>query len=80
MTTQPAPQCLACRHWISPLGPPGAADDVAEPTQICDAFPHGIPDDIWSNRIDHRKSQPGDNGIRWEADGDAEFPEYAMNT
>lgn len=32
----------------------------------CDAFPHGIPDEIYFLGFDHRKEYPGDNGIRFE--------------
>ena len=32
----------------------------------CDAFPKGIPSDIWEGMNDHRKPYPGDSGIRFE--------------
>ncbi|MGB9866725.1 MAG: hypothetical protein ACPLPR_02300 [Bacillota bacterium] len=32
----------------------------------CDAFPQGIPDDIFFEYFDHRKPYPGDGGIRFE--------------
>lgn len=47
------PQCNHCRHR--------AAD-----ARTCAAFPGGIPGEIESNRHDHRKPYPGDNGIRFE--------------
>lgn len=82
MTSRLPPQCLSCGHWVSPLDrtDPNASED--EPTQTCSAFPlpGGIPDDIWWNRFDHRQPHAGDHGIQWAPDGDAEFPEYAMNT
>lgn len=62
MTSRTTSQCILCAHWTSPL----ARDvDEAEPTQICTAFPGGIPDEIWWNRADHRKPFAGDGGIRW---------------
>lgn len=80
MTSRPTPQCLLCVHWESPLDRTDPDAAKAEPTQVCKAFPlpSGIPDDIWWNRVDHRKPFDGDNGIQWESNG-AEFPEYAMN-
>lgn len=38
----------------------------------CDAFPHGIPEAIRKNRMDHRKAIAGDNGIRFELATDTE--------
>jgi hypothetical protein len=78
MTSRPAAQCLSCKHWRSPLDRTDANARQPEPTQICDAFPKGIPEAIWWNRADHRQPKPGDHGIHWEPDGDAKFPEYAM--
>ncbi len=34
--------------------------------QRCDAFPYGIPDEIFYFGFDHRKEYPQDNGIRFE--------------
>lgn len=73
MTSRLPPQCLSCRHWISPLdrGDEGEA-------QTCDAFPAGIPEAIWWNRSDHRAPYDGDHGIRWESLDGAAFPDWAM--
>lgn len=68
MTSRPLPQCAACIHLS------------VDPEQICDAFPKGIPDEIWWNRFDHRQPHPGDHGIQWESLDGAEFPEQAMVT
>ena len=56
-------------------GVPPPADGASE---TCEAYPDGIPDGIWWNRDDHRKPQPGDNGLHWMPMGGAKFPEYAM--
>jgi len=59
-----SPVCDFCRHYR--ITPP--LDDQGElrpPT--CDAFPHGIPDEIWHGRSKHRDPYPGDHGIRFEA-------------
>lgn len=44
--------CTDCIHWDF-----GCA---------CDAFPNGIPDDMWLGKNDHREPYPGDNGIQFE--------------
>lgn len=75
MTSRLPPQCLSCKHWVSPLD---RADDSDSPTQTCTAFPAGIPDDIWWNRADHRESFDGDNGITWEAIEGMTFPDWAL--
>lgn len=74
MTSRLPIQCLFCKHWQSPLD-----RDDKQDVQICDAYPDGIPDRIWDGQADHRQEQPGDHGIRWEPDGDVEFPAYALD-
>ena len=32
-------------------------------TRCCEAFPNGIPADIWMGRNDHSKPYPGDHGL-----------------
>jgi hypothetical protein len=34
----------------------------------CDAFPEGIPPDVYEARWDHRFPYPGDHGIRFDLD------------
>jgi len=32
----------------------------------CIAFPDGIPDKIWTGKVDHTKPYPDDGGIKFE--------------
>ena len=52
----PQPQCVACTHL----------DRQVEIEPICEAFPSGIPDEIWTNEVAHTTSYPGDGGIHLE--------------
>lgn len=47
--------CTWCRHL---------RDDGADRT--CDAFPNGVPMEIWMGQNDHRAPFPGDGGIVFE--------------
>lgn len=55
MTIPIRPICLGCKHFR-----PDAS------TLTCDAFPDGIPKDIYESRSDHRRRHVGDNGIVFE--------------
>jgi len=78
MTSRPAIQCLTCKHYVSPFDREDEGARSDEPTQVCAAYPAGIPDEIWTNKVDHREPFEGDNGIRWATSG-PDFPEYAMS-
>ena len=52
-----APQCGFCAHFHR--------NNVKSNT--CDAFPKGIAEDIWLNKVSHLKPIDGDNGIQFEA-------------
>jgi hypothetical protein len=56
-----SPVCIHCKHLRkSQLNPNGTHHNT------CDAFPEGIPDEIWRGDNDHRASYAGDHGIRFE--------------
>lgn len=76
MTSRNAIQCTFCTRWQSPFDT-GTADQE-NPRQVCDAFPAGIPDQIWWGRADHRRPFADDNGLQWESDQGVEFPELAL--
>ena len=46
-------QCISCAHKHSGKS-------------TCAAFPNGIPREIITNKADHRKPYPGDNGILFQ--------------
>ena len=56
MEMQVQPMCLACGHLRRD----------SEDSHECDAFPEGIPEEIWTNRFDHHDPYPGDQGIRFK--------------
>lgn len=51
-------QCLTCVHLRE--------------GNTCDAFPSGIPLDIWTGEFDHTQEHEGDKGVRYEKDPDVE--------
>ena len=57
MTIQKQPLCETCK-WLR--------INKKERLYACKAYPEGIPMEIVSNKIDHRKPYNGDNGIRYE--------------
>ena len=50
------PLCAGCKHFHF--------DDMSG--NKCDAFPDGVPEDIFLSRVDHREPYPGDRGIQFE--------------
>lgn len=50
-------KCLECKHI-------GRTTDDFVPT--CKAFPEGIPDEIFFEKVTHDKPYHGDNGIQFE--------------
>lgn len=53
--------CWACKHS---RGDSDEIDGIL--TGTCDAFPDGIPLEIYAGGFDHRKEFAGDNGVRFE--------------
>ena len=74
MSSRPQSQCGACVRLRSPF-----SDENTHGLDgpFCAAFPDGIPDAVFGNRLDHREPINGDHGIRWQSDG-RDFPTYAF--
>lgn len=70
MTTGPQSQCYACRHL--------RGGDLDAP-ETCDAFPAGIPDEVYDGVLDHRQPVDGDRGVRWAPrTPETTFPEFTI--
>lgn len=66
MTSYARPICTACKRF--------------DPDSFtCEAFPQGIPEEIFPEGFDHRQPFEGDNGIRFElAEGATLPPAYRL--
>jgi excisionase family DNA binding protein len=42
-------------------------------SRTCDAFPEGIPNEIWIGKIKHDKPYPFDQGIQFKPNASSEF-------
>lgn len=65
---RPAAICDACvRHrWLpNPDHDPAEGKPFSSMIHYCEAFPDGIPTDIYLEGFDHRLPYPGDHGIRF---------------
>jgi len=66
--------CWACKRLDD-----SAAVVDGIPVSRCEAFPDGIPLEIFVNGFDHRREFPGDNGLRFVPISDsAEVEAMAM--
>lgn len=72
MTTGPLSQCATCTRLRSPFEHEGA--QFGEGGPWCEAFPEGIPTNIYDNTRDHRQPIPGDHGLQWNAREGATWP------
>ncbi len=62
MTIGPAPMCVDCKRM--------------RPDGTCEAYPHGIPEEIIMNRWDHRFPKPGDHGLQFDPKPEATPQEW----
>lgn len=73
MSSGPPAQCMSCARWR-----PGLLNGTEDQRQTCEAYPDGIPAQIWINDADHRQPQPGDHGLRWKSVDGEPFPAWLL--
>lgn len=52
-------ECFMCKHALK-------RRDKSKPFDVCDAFPNGIPREIFSGKVLHHTPYQNDNGIQYE--------------
>lgn len=52
------PQCTDCKHLKD--------EKTADGKFCCPAFPEGIPDGVFWNRVSHKENLEDDHGIKFE--------------
>jgi molybdopterin-guanine dinucleotide biosynthesis protein A len=57
--------CKLCKHF-------SIVRSIDSGKHVCDAFPDGIPDEIWQGDNNHSKPYQGDHGIQFEQSYKAE--------
>lgn len=60
-------QCVSCKHYSGQV--------AGTERQGCEAFPQGIPKDVWENKIMHNDQINGDGGIVFERRAPVMSPE-----
>jgi hypothetical protein len=78
MSARAQSQCTpSCARYRSPYSPENTTGALKP---FCAAFPEGIPDEIWTNQVDHRQPVEGDHGLQWLAADGYSYPTYAVDT